>query len=81
MKNIAKKRERMSIDASPEEHRQIKAFAAIHGETIRQYVLESVRERLQRESEKEQLMAMTTNPGQALKEVWDNEMDAEYDTL
>lgn len=81
MKSNMAKRERMSIDVLPEEHRQIKVFAAIHGETIREYVLESIRERLKKESEEEHFKAMTTKPGQILKEVWDNEKDAEYDSL
>lgn len=76
-----KKRERMSIDVFPEEHKQIKIFAAIHGETIREYVMESVRERLEREKEDTQLMAMTTRIGQPFKEVWDNEKDTKYDKL
>ena len=69
----------MSINVPPKEHRQIKVFAAIHGETIREYVLESIRERLKKESEREHLTAMTTKPSQTLKEVWDNEKDAAYD--
>ena len=71
----------MSIDVVPEEHKQIKIFAAIHGETIREYVMESVRERLKREREDTQLMAMATKINQPLKEVWDNEKDAEYDKI
>jgi len=81
MTNETKKRERMSIDVVPEEHKQIKIFAAIHGETIREYVMESVRERLKREREDTQLMAMATKINQPLKEVWDNEKDAEYDKI
>jgi len=81
MTNKAKKRERMSIDVFPEEHKQIKIFAAIHGETIREYVMESVRERLCKEKEDTQLRAMTTKIDQPLKEIWDNEKDAAYDEL
>ncbi|MFH1847143.1 MAG: hypothetical protein ABH869_06270 [Candidatus Omnitrophota bacterium] len=81
MTNETKKRERMSIDVVPEEHKQIKIFAAIHGETIREYVMESVRERLKREREDTQLIAMATKINQSLKEVWDNEKDAEYDKI
>ncbi|MFH1877712.1 MAG: hypothetical protein ABH883_02785 [Candidatus Omnitrophota bacterium] len=81
MNNAMAKRDRLSIDVFPEEHKQIKAFAALHGETIREYVLECVRERVRRESEEAQLMAMTTKPGQVLKDLWDNEKDAQYDTV
>lgn len=65
----------------PEEHKQIKIFAAIHGEIIREYVMESVRERLEGEKEQAQLTAMTMKIDQPLKEVWENEKDAEYDKI
>lgn len=67
-------RERLSIDVFPEEHRRIKAFAALHGETIREYVVESVRERLRQEVEERELSALTINLNQdpVLKELWDN---------
>ena len=44
------KRERLSIDVRPEEHRQIKALAALYGKTIREYVLECVRKRIKDEA-------------------------------
>lgn len=77
------KRNRLSIDILPEEHRQIKAYAAFHGETIREYVLESVRKRLRREKEKRELSALAMHLDQdpILKELWDNEKDAAYDKL
>lgn len=76
-------RERLSIDVFPEEHRQIKSFAALHGETIREYVLECVRERLRKESEKKDLsgLAMRLDQDPLFKQVWDNERDAAYDKL
>ena len=76
-------RERLSIDVLPEEHKRIKAYAALHGETIREYVVESVRERLRQEAEERELSALTMNLNQepVLKELWDNERDAEYDKI
>jgi uncharacterized protein (DUF1778 family) len=76
-------RERLSIDVLPEEHRRIKAYAALHGETIREYVVESVRERLRQEAEERELSALTMNLSQdpVLKELWDNEKDASYDKI
>lgn len=76
-------RERLSIDVLPEEHRQIKAYAAIHGKTIRDYILESVRERLRREAEEIELSALNIHLDQdpVLKELWNNEKDAAYDKL
>jgi uncharacterized protein (DUF1778 family) len=76
-------RERLSIDVLPEEHKRIKAYAALHGETIREYVIESVRERLRQEAEERELSALTRNLNQdpVLKELWDNEKDAAYDKI
>ena len=76
-------RERLSIDVLPEEHRRIKAYAALHGETIREYVIESVRERLHQEAEGRELSALTMNLNKdsVLKELWDNEKDAGYDKI
>jgi len=76
-------RERLSIDVLPEEHKRIKAHAALHGETIREYVVESVRERLRQEAEERELSALTMNLNQdpVLKELWDNEKDAAYDKI
>lgn len=74
-------RNRLSIDIDPEEHQRIKVFAVLQGKTIREYVLESVRERLDRESEEKQLLAMTTQINPVLKEVWDNKKDDVYNEI
>ena len=81
MKKIEHVRDRLSIEVLPNEHRQIKAYAAIHGQTIREYVLESIRERLRHEAEDKEISALTSHFGEAFREVWDNEKDAEYDKL
>ena len=74
-------RNRLSIDIDPEEHQKIKVFAVLQGKTIREYVLESIRERLDRESEEKQLLAMTTQINPVLKEVWNNEKDDIYNEI
>ena len=74
-------RNRLSIDIDPEEHQKIKVFAVLQGKTIREYVLESIRERLDRESEEKQLLAMTTQINPVLKEVWDNKKDDIYNEV
>lgn len=76
-------RNRLSIDVLPEEHRQIKVYAALHGETIREYVVESVRERLRQEAEERELSALTIHLNQdpILKKLWDNKKDTTYDKL
>lgn len=81
MAKIEAKRDRLSIDVLSEEHKQIKAYAALHGQTIREYVLESVRKRLHRQQEKRELSVLSMHLDQdpVLKELWDNEKDAAYD--
>lgn len=74
-------RNRLSIDIDPEEHQKIKVFAILQGKTIREYVLESIRERLDRESEEKQLLAMTTQINPVLKEVWNNKKDDIYNEI
>jgi macrodomain Ter protein organizer (MatP/YcbG family) len=74
-------RNRLSIDIDPEEHQKIKVFAVLQGKTIREYVLESIRERLDRESEEKQLLAMTTQINPVLKEVWNNKKDDIYNEI
>lgn len=74
-------RNRLSIDIDPEEHQKIKVFAILQGKTIREYVLESIRERLDRESEGKQLLAMTTQINPVLKEVWNNKKDDIYNEI
>ncbi|MBU4305604.1 MAG: hypothetical protein KJ893_08330 [Candidatus Omnitrophica bacterium] len=83
MAKAAITRERLSIDVLPEEHRQIKVHAALRGETIREYVVESVRERLCQETEARELSALTMHLDQdpTLKKLWDNEKDAAYDKI
>ncbi len=68
-------RNRLSIDIDSEEHQKIKVFVVLQGKTIREYVLESIRERLDRESKEKQLLAMTTQINPVLKEVCNNKKD------
>ena len=82
MKNKGKAvRNRLSIDIDPKEHQRIKLFATLNGTSIKEYVLTSIRERLARESEEKQLLAMTNQINPALKEVWDNDRDEAYNEL
>ncbi len=74
-------KERMSIEVSLEEHKKIKALAALHGNTIKEYVLECLRERMRQESEEKDILKITTSINPVLKELWDNEKDAIYDEL
>lgn len=80
---IDESRERLSIDVSPEEHRKIKAYAALHGQTIRDYVIKSLRERISREAEEKDLSVLSLRLDQdpILKKLWGNEKDSVYDKL
>jgi uncharacterized protein (DUF1778 family) len=77
------RRERLSVDMLPQEHRQIKACAAMHGETMRDYVLDCIRERLQHEFSKKETFVFSDHVEQdaVLKKLWDNKKDALYDRL
>ncbi len=83
MANKGTERDRLSIDVLPEEHRQIKVYATIHGQTMREYVLESIRKRLRQEKESNNLHDLTMHLDQdpALKKVWGNKKDSRYDKL
>lgn len=83
MKKADTARERVSIDVRPEEHRQIKLFATLSGQTIREFVLESVRARMHREQEAQEVSALTKHldADPVLKSLWENEQDAAYDRL
>ena len=72
---------RLSIDVLPDEQRMIKAYAALHGQSIREYVLETIQARLREEREKNDILTMTTQINSLLREVWDNDKDAVYDEV
>ena len=75
------KRKRLSIDVLPDEQRMIKAYAALNGQSIREYVLETIQARLRKEREKNDILTMTTQINSLLREVWDNDKDAVYDEV
>lgn len=76
---MQKARERLSIDVTPEERRRLKAVAALSGKSIRDFVLESIREKIAREVEDRDLESMMNHPCSALEELWNNDQDAIYD--
>ena len=83
MAHAAVGRNRISVDVQPEEHRRIKASAVLHGQSIRQYVLESVWERLRNEREANDLSTLTGALAQdsVLKKLFENARGAAYDAL
>ena len=85
MATTQEKRARLSIDLSLEARRRIRMAAAKRDLCIRQYVLEAVQDRLQKdlgeEGAKEHLLALTARADPVLAELWDNPKDAAYDRL
>ncbi|HEY9071409.1 MAG TPA: hypothetical protein PLP29_08140 [Candidatus Ozemobacteraceae bacterium] len=78
---VGEKRERLTIDVTPEIHRKIKSYAASRGKSLREFVLESIKTQMERDSEVEDLRAMTIKPTTILKDLWDNDSDSAYDEI
>lgn len=92
MKSVAKemsstaKRPRVSIDVDLETRRRIRLAAAQRDLLVSQYVLEAVKERLQRdlgeqEEKLDALLTLNAKSDPLLADLWNNEMDAAYDRL
>ena len=81
MTRMQAERCRLSIDVGPEDRRRIKLSAAIHNETIRDYVLKAVMERLRNDLEHTELLSMTGYADPVLANLWNNEKDSAYDKL
>jgi len=79
------KRTRLTIDLPAEVKRRLRLVAAQRDVSIRQYVLETIEERLAKDwvelAEQEGLLALTAQADPVLAELWDNEKDAAYDRL
>ncbi|MBN2143804.1 MAG: hypothetical protein JW774_04185 [Candidatus Aureabacteria bacterium] len=71
----------MSIDILPKEHRELKIFSALNGETIREFVVKSIHERLRQEKDSQELVLLASQISPALSELWKNDKDAAYDAL
>jgi hypothetical protein len=65
--------------------RRLRLVTAQREVSIRQYVLETIEERLARDwvelAEQEALLALTAQVDPVLAELWDTEKDAAYDRL
>lgn len=79
------KRARLTIDLPVELKRRLRLVAAQRDVSLRQYVLETIEERLAKDwvelAEQEGLFALTAQADPVLAELWDNEKDAAYDQL
>lgn len=72
-------RPRITIDVEPEVRHRIRRAAAQRDQTVRQYVLDSVEDRLKLDLANDDLLTAASDS--VLAELWDNEADAEYDDL
>ena len=79
------KRTRLTVDLPADLKRRLRLIAAQRDVSIRQYVLETVEERLAQDwvelAEQEGLLALTAQADPVLAALWDNEKDAAYDQL
>jgi hypothetical protein len=79
------KRTRLTVDLPADLKRRLRLIAAQRDVSIRQYVLETVEERLAQDwvelAEQEGLLALTAQADPVLAALWDNEKDAAYDRL
>ncbi|MGH2614383.1 MAG: hypothetical protein ACRDJC_04030 [Thermomicrobiales bacterium] len=73
---------RLSLEVEPSLHRLLRLAAAAHDQTIGQYVLEAIKERLVQDRNDDAgttIVMAAADP--VLAELWDNAKDAEYDRL
>jgi uncharacterized protein (DUF1778 family) len=77
------KRPRISLDVDPVVRRRIRLAAAKRDMSIRQYVMDALRERLREDlgDDGEELTALTARSDPVLASLWDNDKDAAYDRL
>ena len=75
------KKERLTIDLPAAEHRKIKAYAAYKGESLREFVLESIKARIERDAEEEDFLNILTKTTTLLEDLWNNKKDSAYDKL
>ena len=77
------KRPRISLDVAPIVRRRIRLAAAKREVSVRQYLLDAVRDRLHEDlgDDGEELVALNTAVDPVLASLWDNDKDAAYDRL
>ena len=68
------KRIRLSIDLKDEEFRKLKVLAALYGETVKEYVLKSIRESMNHGVKDREFSYLINNVAKdpVLKELWKN---------
>jgi hydroxymethylglutaryl-CoA reductase len=81
-RNSSSERSRISLEVAPSFHRFLEEAAAAHDQTVVQYILEAIEERLRLDSDDAMganVVIAAADP--VLAELWDNDNDAEYDRL
>ena len=75
------KRPRISLDVAPAVRRRIRLAAARREVSVRQYLLDAVRDRLREDlgDDGEELIALNAKADPVLASLWDNDKDAAYD--
>jgi uncharacterized protein (DUF1778 family) len=84
MTDAAERRARLSIDVSTKTRRRVRLAAARRDQSIRDYVVEALTERLREDLGDEQLDeagALTEQADPVLGRLWRNAADAVYDDL
>jgi hypothetical protein len=75
----------LTIDLPVDVKRRLRLVSAHREVSIRQYVLETIEERLTQDwrelVEEEGLLALSAQSDPVLADLWDNEKDAAYDSL
>ena len=78
----AAKRPRISVDVPPVVRCRLRLAAARRDLTVRQYLLETIEERLREDlDDTDGTLALTSKTDPVLAELWDNRKDARYDRL
>ena len=73
-------RPRVSVDVTPELRRRLRLAAARRDQSVAQYVLDCLQERLREDlGEDDGVLALTAAADPVLAELWDNPKDAAYD--
>ena len=77
------KQPRISLDVAPIVRRRIRLAAARREVSVRQYLLDAVRDRLREDlgDDGEELVALNAKADPVLASLWDNDRDAAYDRL
>lgn len=77
------KRPRLSLDVDPAIRRRVRLAAAKRDVSVRQYILDALREKLREDlgDDSEGLVALTAEADPVLASLWDNDKDAAYDCL